>query len=302
MAALQKPWTVRGKRVLVTGGSSGIGKATVIALARDGAHVVFTARDIAAGMVAKQEIEEEARTPVEVRQLDLASFDSILAFARSFLEEFSELHVLVHNGGVLLAKRQETEDGFEMTFGVNHLGPFTLNRLLLPLLKKSAPGRIVVVASHAHLGAGQVLNKGLDFNDLQSKQSYQGIRAFAASKLANVLFTRHLAKVLADTGLSAFCLHPGILSPGLSVESRLDGLYGSFLKLMSAFFPTAKKGARNIVYLCTKPGIEDLSGEYFLNREQTPASNAGRDDAAALQLWEVSEALSSDAYLPNYPI
>ena len=201
---------------------------------------------------------------------------------------------------MLLAKRQETEDGFEMTFGVNHMGPFTLNRLLLPLLKKSAAGRIIVVASHAHLGAGRVLNNGLDFDDLQSKQSYQGIRAFAASKLANVLFTRQLAKVIAGTGLSAFCLHPGILSPGLSVESRLGGLYGMFLQLVSPLFPSPEKGARNITFLCTEPGIEDQSGEYFLNRERTPASAAGRDDAAALQLWEVSEALSSDAYQPTY--
>ena len=147
-----KPWDVGGKTVLVTGGNSGIGKATVIELVRRGAHVHFTSRSPAKGEAALVEIQAAAGGPgagtVQVRQLDLASFQSIQSFAKDLLDQVPALHVLVHNAGIIQRERRETVDGFEVTFGTNHLGTFFLNQMLLPLLRKSAPSRIVVVASN----------------------------------------------------------------------------------------------------------------------------------------------------------
>jgi NAD(P)-dependent dehydrogenase (short-subunit alcohol dehydrogenase family) len=296
MTAGQTPWNVRGKRVLITGGNSGIGKATAIMLARHGAQVVFTSRDLAKGKAAQAEIQEAAKAGVIMRQLDLASLASIHAFAHEFQSEFSELHVLVHNAGLILSERRETEDGLEATFGTNHLGPFALNRLLLPMLKASVPSRIVVVSSAAHFGA----HKGLDFDDLQSKHNYSGTRVYAASKLANVLFTNQLAQRLQGTGVSAFSLHPGVVATGFTADGDAKGLWGFFFKWFRPFLLSPEKGARTSIYLCTQPDIEHLSGAYFQKCKVQKSSPSAQDDGAALKLWEVSETLSGPASLTSY--
>jgi NAD(P)-dependent dehydrogenase (short-subunit alcohol dehydrogenase family) len=289
-------WDVRGKTVLITGANSGIGKATAIELARRGACVVITARDMVKGREAKVEIEASSGAPVVLRELDLASFRSILQFASAFMSEYPTLHVLVHNAGLILSTRGETEDGFESTFGINHLGTFFLNRLLLPLLVKSAPSRIVVVASDAHKSA----RGGLDFDDLQSKRSYNGIRAYAQSKLANVLFARHLATRLAGRGVSAFCLHPGVVATNFTGDGDAGGLWGFFFKWLRPLLLSPEKGARTSVHLCCTPGIEDISGGYFVKCRLATPSKAASDDAAALQLWEISDALCEESALPSF--
>lgn len=296
MISKNAAWDVRGKVVLVTGANSGIGKATATELASRGARVVLTSRDMDKGLVAKAEIEVASGATVDLRELDLASFRSITAFAQAFLAEYSSLHVLVHNAGLVLSDRRETEDGIEATFGINHLGAFTLNRLLLPLLEKSAPARIVVVASDAHKGAW----RGLDFDDLQAKHSYQGIRAYSNSKLANILFTRHLSSLIKGSGVSAFCLHPGVVATNITGDGDAGGLWRFLFKWLRPFLLTAEKGARTSVYLCCQPDIEELSGEYFVKCRQTKPSKAALDAAAALQLWEASEVLSAEAVLPAY--
>ena len=288
-----EPWDVRGKTVLVTGGNSGIGKATVVELVRRGAHVQFTSRSAAKGEAALGEIQASARGPgagtVQVRQLDLASFQSIDSFAKDLLDQVPALHVLVHNAGLIQTERRETVDGFEVTFGTNHLGTFLLNQILLPRLRKSAPARIVVVASNAHWR----IKDGLDFDDLQSKRRYVAVDVYSASKLANILFTRQLAKRLEGSGVTANCLHPGVVASNFNADGGTGGMWGFTFKWLRPFLLTPKKGARTSVHLCCEPGIGTVNGAYFEScREATP-SHAALDDAAALRLWEISEALCS---------
>jgi len=298
MSASDK-WDVAGKTVLVTGGNSGIGRATALELARRGARVTITARDAVKGAAAETELRRELGSEagsIEWRLLDLADFASILAFAKAFVAEHEALHVLVHNAGLVLSERRETKDGFEATFGTNHMGPFILNRLLLDLVKRSAPARIVVVASDAHKGA----RRGLDIDDLQSKRKYDGTRVYAASKLANVLFTRELARRLFGTGVTANCLHPGVVATGFTQDGDAGGLWGFFFKWMRPLLLTAEKGARTSVFLATSDEVGGVSGAYFVKCRESMPSAAALDDAAALELWEVSDALAAGSSLPAF--
>jgi len=295
------PWDVCGKTVLVTGGNSGIGKATVVELVRRGAHVQFTTRRTAKGEAALGEIQALASGPaagtVQVRQLDLASFQSIESFARDLLDEVPALHVLVHNAGLIQGERRETVDGFEFTFGTNHLGTFRLNQLLLPRLRESAPARIVVVTSNAH---GRIKD-GLDFDDLQSKRHYGAVDVYSASKLANILFTRQLAKRLEGSAVTSNCLHPGVVASNFNADDGTGGLWGFTFKWLRPLLLTSEKGARTSVHLCCEPGISAVNGAYFDScREATP-SHAALDDAAALRLWETSEALCAEVNRPHTP-
>ena len=226
--------------------------------------------------------------------LDLADLSSILAFARDFQERYPALHVLVHNAGLVLQERRETVDGFEATFGTNHMGPFILNRLLLDRLKASAPARVVVVASAAHFMA----RGGLDLDDLQSKRRYRGIQAYARSKLANVLFTKALARRLEGTGVTANCLHPGTVATSFTADGDMPGgLWGFAFRYLRAFLASPEKGARTSVHLATAPELDGVSGEYFVRCRQATASGPARDASAAEDLWAVSEALCGAATL-----
>lgn len=284
-------WEIRGKTVLLTGGNSGIGKATVIELVRRGAHVIFTSRDSAKGEAALRAIRastaDSGSGSVQVRSLDLASFESIEALARDLVAQASALHVIVHNAGLIQAERQETEDGFELTFGTNHLGPFYLNRLLEPLLRASAPARIVVVASNAH----QRLERGLDFDDLQAEKSYEAVRVYSASKLANILFTRQLAKRLEGSGITCNCLHPGVVASSFNQEGGVGGMWGFTFKWLRMLLITPEKGARTSVFLCCEPGVATVNGAYFDSSREAQPSAAARDDEAASRLWEATTAM-----------
>lgn len=302
-------WDIRGKTVLVTGGNSGIGRATALELARRGAEVVFTYRDEVRGRAAEEELrhalaaermdtdgEADRRGSVAGMLLDLADFRSILAFAQAFTERYPALHVLVHNAGVVLSERRETVDGFEATFGTNHMGAFILTRLLLEHLKRSAPARVVVVASGAHFKA----RHGLDFDDLQSKRRYDGVDVYGRSKLANILFTRALAKRLEGTGVTANCLHPGVVASNFTGDGDAGGMWGFVFRYLRPFLLTTERGARTSVHLAACPELDGVSGEYFVRcRPATPSAPA-RDDAAAEQLWQVSDALCGAASLPGY--
>jgi NAD(P)-dependent dehydrogenase (short-subunit alcohol dehydrogenase family) len=285
------PWDVSGKTVLVTGGNSGIGKATAVELVRRGAHVVITSRSVAKGEAALSEIQASASGhaagTVQMRELDLASFQAIDSFAKDLVDQVPALHVLVHNAGLIQKERRETVDGFEVTFGTNHLGTFRLNQLLLPLLRESAPARIVVVASNAH---GR-FKDGLDFDDLQSTRRYGAVDAYSASKLANILFTRQLAKRLEGSGVTANSLHPGVVASNFNTDGGVGGLWGFTFKWLRPLLLTPKKGARTSVYLVCEPGISAVNGAYFDSCHEATPSQAALDDAAGLRLWEISEAL-----------
>lgn len=280
-------WDIAGKRVIVTGGNSGIGLATAAELCRRGAQVVITARDGAKGHAACDSIAE--RVPgaaIDWRLLDLASRESIREFAQGVLTDFERLEVLIHNAGLILSERQELEGGVEATFGINHLGPFLLNHLLEPLLRRSAPARIVVVASAAHRRV-----TGLDFDDLQSSRAYEGIRVYSASKFANILFAQELAKRLQGSGVTANSLHPGVVATQFARDGDAKGWFSFVFEFLRPFLLTPEKGARTSIHLACDPGLEGTSGAYFARCRPAKPRRGARDESAAERLWQVSEAL-----------
>jgi len=285
------PWDIQGKTVLVTGGSAGIGTATVVALVEQGAHVIFTSRSAARGEAALQEIRSrlspQTTGTAQLRLLDLASFASIAAFSEQLLREVPALHVVVHNAGLIQGERRETTDGLEMTFGTNHMGPFYLHQLLEERIRQSAPARIVVVASNAH----RRITRGLDFADLQAQKHYDPVTSYSASKLANILFARHLSRRLDGSGITVNSLHPGVVASQFNSVGGAGGLWGFVFTWMRPILLTPERGARTTVFLCTDPSVSTISGAYFKRCKQARPTRAGQDDAAAARLWDASLAL-----------
>jgi NAD(P)-dependent dehydrogenase (short-subunit alcohol dehydrogenase family) len=280
---------VQGKTVVITGGNSGIGKEAAVALAGLGAHVAVTARNPQKGEAARAEIvERSGHDSVEVVALDLASLDSIRASADVMLDRFARIDVLVNNAGGTLSKHQTTQDGFEMTFGVNHLGHFLLTNLLLDRLVASAPARVVTVASGAHLGA----RKGLDFDDLQCEHhTYRGFQVYCRSKLANVMFAAELARRVDPSQVTSNSMHPGYVHTNFAREGD-TGMMGWLSHVFGRPFSiNATKGADTIVYLASSPDVEGVTGQYFYKRAVAKTSSWAQDEAAAKRLWETSEQL-----------
>jgi NAD(P)-dependent dehydrogenase (short-subunit alcohol dehydrogenase family) len=284
---------MEGKTVLVTGGNAGLGLETAVALASMGASVVITSRDAARGETARQEILDRSGADadqVEVMTLDLASMASIRAFAEAFLADHPRLDVLVNNAGLILSQRNETEDGFETTFGVNHLGHVLLTELLLDRLKQSAPSRIVVVASEAHKFAPD----GLRFDDLQTERHpYWSYRAYGRSKLANIYFARALAKRLEGTGVTVNAIHPGSVATRFGRDGDTRWSTALTTWIARPFSRTPEEGARTQVHVASAPELEEVSGAYFANskRSDRRLSRAARDDDAAERLWTASREL-----------
>ncbi len=277
-----------GKTVLITGGNAGIGKQAALELAKLGAKVVFTARNLRKGDVARAEIREAANSKqVDCLELDLASFASIERFAKEFLAKHAKLDVLVLNAGLILDKRSETKEGFETTFGVNHLGHFHLTSLLRERLEASAPARVLVVSSDAHKAASD----GLDFDDLMHQRKYRGFKVYARSKLANIYFARALARRLEGTGVTVNALHPGTVRTRFARDGDL-GWFGSFVMLLiSPFMISVEKGARTTVYLASSPEVEGQTGGYYARCQPAKTTAIAQDEAAAERLWELSEQL-----------
>lgn len=282
--------------VLITGGNAGIGKETAVGLAKGGARVAITARDEAKGAAAAAEIRD--RVPdadIDVVPLDLASFASIRRCARDVGRRYERLDVLVNNAGLVQLQRTVTEDGFETTFGVNHLGHFLLTSLLLDQLRASPPARVVVVASHAHKSA----RSGLDFDDLQAERSYSPIGAYNRSKLANLYFARELARRLGDADVTANSLHPGFVASRLARDGD-GGLVGDVVMTLGRPFALSpKRGARTSIYLASSPEIADVTGQYFARCRLASTSRVGADDVAARRLWEVSDDLVASVPPPS---
>lgn len=278
-----------GKTVVITGGNSGIGFETAAALAGAGARVVITARSEERGRAALERLNAGSpAVPVELAVFDLASLRSVREGAAELLDRLPRIDVLVNNAGLMLSDRRETVDGLEMTFQVNHLGPFLLTVLLLDRLKASAPSRIINVASTAHQSA----RSGMDFDDLQATGGYGGMAVYGRSKLANILFTNELARRLEGSGVTANSLHPGTVRTGWAGEGDAKGLFALGVAIGRPFFLSPARGAKTSVYLASSPEVDDVSGRYFVRcRPRTP-SKAARDEAAARRLWEVSEGLA----------
>uniref|UniRef100_H2N2X4 Si:dkey-23o4.6 n=1 Tax=Oryzias latipes TaxID=8090 RepID=H2N2X4_ORYLA len=278
-----------GKTVLVTGANSGIGKETSRDLARRGARVVMACRDLSRAVQAAEEIRKSTGNGnVVVRHLDLASLYSVRTFAKEFLDTEDRLDILINNAGVMMCPKRLTEDGFETQLAVNHLGHFLLTNLLLPKLRSSSPSRVVNVSSIAHRGGR------IDFDDLFfSRRPYGALESYRQSKLANILFTRDLARRLKGSGVSAFCLHPGVIRTelGRHVESWFP-LLGALLRLPALLLmKTPWQGCQTTLFCAVTPGLEDRSGCYFSDCEEREAAPEGRDDEAARRLWDASARL-----------
>jgi NAD(P)-dependent dehydrogenase (short-subunit alcohol dehydrogenase family) len=274
--------------VLITGGNSGLGKATALELARTGATVVITARNADRGARAVADLKAHAQSDrVHCINMDLASFASVQNGAYEFCRCFDRLDVLINNAGVLLSARNETNDGFETTFGVNHLGHFLLTVLLLDLMARSAPARIINVASTAHWLAVS----GIDFDDLQSERRYDGMLAYAASKLANIQFTRELARRLEGAGVTANSLCPGLIASDFATDGDTTGALRLVARVSRPFAMSPALAAQTPVYLASSPSLSRVSGRHFVMRMPAPVSWHAHDAAACRKLWEVSESL-----------
>lgn len=280
-----------GRVVVVTGGCSGIGKEAAVALAGQGNTVVVTSRDTGRGEAALADIRARAGAgEVHLIPLDLASFDSIRDFATDVQGRFDRLDVLINNAGLVLSERRLTADGFEMTFGVNHLGHFLLTGLLLDRLRASAPARVVTVTSLVHR-----LVPRMPFEDLQSERGYSAILAYSASKLANVLFSAELARRLEGAGVTSNTVHPLAARTGLGQDGDTSGVLEWAFAAGRPFFLPAAAAARSLVHLATSPAVAGTTGGYFALRHPSRPSQAARDPAAAHRLWEVSEELVASA-------
>ena len=281
-------WDLAGRTAVITGGNTGIGKATAEALAGLGASVVITSGDPKRGSKAVDDIRQASgKDSVGCVTLDLASLASVRACARELREALAAIHVLDLNAGAVLSRRQVTEDGLEMQFQVNHLGHFLLTHLLIDRLRQSAPARVVVVSSW---GRTQV-RRGLDFDDLQwDRRPYRGMDVYSATKLMNLHFTFELARRLEGSGVTANALHPGFVASefGHGGDTRLLALG---IRIARPFARSPAKGARTAVLLAASPDVDGKTGRYFVDcREQEPSS-AARDLEAAGRLWEISEKL-----------
>lgn len=278
---------MKGRICIVTGANAGIGKETVRGLARQGATVVMACRSVEKAEAARRDVLGTVPgADIEILRLDLASRASISEFVQEFDARYPALHVLVNNAGIIAWQRERTVDGLEATFGTNHIGPFLLTLGLLPRLKASAPSRIVNVSSGAHLSGH------LDFDDLQFGRRYKAGPAYCNSKLANVLFTRELARRLEGSGVAVNALHPGFIATGLF---RAPGIVRW---LARPFAVSEVQGADTSVYLASSQEVEGVSGRYFYKRRQSRISAEAQDDAVARRLWDESLKLGGLAEDP----
>jgi len=274
---------MNGKVCVVTGATSGIGKAAATALARMGAQIVLVGRDQGRTEATAAEIGANAAVPPKAEIADLASMEQVHALAGR-LGSLERIDVVVNNAGLVLGERRVTEDGFEHVFAVNHLAPFLLTNLLVPKLTGSAPARVVTVTSDAHSAAN------LDLDDPNLEHGWDSWRSYANSKLANILFTRELARRLDGTGVTANCAHPGVVRTGFGREGKPLLRLGT--TIARPFFLSPERGADTIVYLASSPDVAGETGGYYVKRQRREPSAAARDDAAARRLWDISEKLT----------
>jgi NAD(P)-dependent dehydrogenase (short-subunit alcohol dehydrogenase family) len=279
---------MRGKVVVITGATSGIGEVAARRLAAMGARIVLVARDKARGEAALAGLRNvDSRIAHSIHYGDLARLAEMKRLAVEISAAEPRIDVLINNAGAIFGSRQVTEDNLELTFAVNHMAYFVLTKGLRERLLASAPARVINTASNAHTG------RLLDFDDLQSERKFSGMNVYGRSKLCNILFTRELSRRWSGTGITANCLHPGF------VASRFGDGSGGFLArvmgLAKTFAISPEKGAETIVYLAASPDVNNISGEYFYKCRPAIPTDAARDDEAAARLWIESAKLAGIA-------
>src|ERR1700732_4214860 len=276
---------MKGKTVVITGGTSGIGEIAAERLAQMGARIVLIARDKCRGKVTLARLRERAPDVGHtVYYADLARIPEMKRIAAEIAHKEPRIDVLINNAGAMFSSPPLTEDGLEYPFTLNHMAYFVVTEGLRERLLASSPARIVNVASAAHQGAR------LDFDDLQSAKGFGAMKAYGRSKLCNILFTRELARRLHGTGVTANCLHPGFVATRFGDQS--GGVVSRFVGLAQLFALSPEMGADTIVYLASSPKIAATTGRYFYKCGPITPSYAARDDRAALLLWERSATLA----------
>ncbi|MBI1949409.1 MAG: SDR family oxidoreductase [Deltaproteobacteria bacterium] len=269
---------------LVTGATQGIGKETVRALARLGARVILAARDQARGQAVVEELRADTgNARIELALVDFASFASVRAFLDDVRARVAALDVLVNNAGGYFGRRQQTDDGHEMSFQVNHLGYFMTTLGLFDRLRAAGDARVVCVSSDAHWG-GRV-----DFDDLDRTEGYFGYRAYATSKLMNLLFVAEAARRFPPS-LTINAQHPGVVASGFGLGER--GVMKAFYLVARPFLRTAAQGADTSVWLSTAPELGAVTGKYFVRRRERSTLADARDPELARRLWTESERLT----------
>jgi len=279
---------MQDKLCLVTGATLGIGRESALGLARMGAHIVIAGRDEARTRETAAAIAAQSgNAQVDFLVADLSSQAEVRRLAREFRDRYPRLDVLLHNAGAIFTKRETTVDGFERTWALNHLAEFLLTQLLLDRLEFSAPARIVNVASRAHMSGT------IDFDNLQGERKFSAIGAYSRSKLANILFTYALARRLAGKGVTANCLHPGVVGTGFGQNT--PGFLKTALGLAKPFLITPEIGAATSIYLASSPDVADVSGKYFAKCAAVASSKLSGDVALQEKLWEVSARQTAGA-------
>ncbi len=275
------------KNIVITGGTSGIGEVAAAELAKQGARIVLIARDPERAGITLSRLRQANGSVAHVsRVADLSRMSEIMRVSKEILQSEPEIDVLINNAGALFNTRQVTEDGLEKTFAVNHMAYFVLTNLLLPNLKPGA--RIVSTASDAHKGAK------LDFDDLQSAKKYSGFSVYGKSKLANILFTRELARRIEGRGVTANSLHPGFVATRFGDQS--GGILSVAVKIakpIGAISP--QEGAKTIIYLASSPDVEGKSGGYYYKNALAAPTKEAQNDDDAKRLWDASAQLAGMA-------
>lgn len=275
---------MQGKHVVITGPTAGIGRASALALAAQGAQLTLLCRNLNKGReVANQVVESGGLTPNLVL-MDMSRLDSVRSAGDEVLKLDQPIDVLLNNAGLMNSHRRETPDGYEETLAVNHFAPFLLTGVLLPAIKSAGPGaRIVNVASGAHKFV-----RGMQFDDIQSQNEFSMFNVYGRSKLANMLFTRSLGKRLKANGITVNCLHPGAVSTSIGKQNG-EWLAKIVHLLLKPFFRDPMKGAETSIYLCTSDDVADITGAYFDNCEKVAPKPWAEDDTEAERLWTLTE-------------
>jgi retinol dehydrogenase-12 len=279
---------VQGKTILITGATNGIGRVAARELARMRANVVIVGRSQTRIEETVSEIKAKTGVTVDALKADLSLKAEVRKVAEAFKAKYTRLDVLLNNAGAIFGNRQETAEGYEMTFALNHLNYFLLTALLLETIKASAPARIINVSSDAHSGAK------IDFDDLQTKRGYMigGTTAYGRSKLMNLLFTYELARRLAGSGVTVNAVHPGLVASGFGKNNH--GLMSFAMNFVHLLAVSSEQGADTLIYLASSPEVEGVTGKYFYKRKAIQSSPESYDEAAARRLWAISEIMTQN--------
>ncbi|MCR5120005.1 MAG: SDR family oxidoreductase [Lachnospiraceae bacterium] len=273
-----------GKTAIVTGANSGMGMATVEALSDEGATVIMLCRDEKRGREALAKLSEVNSRKLDLILCDLGDFDSIRAFVRLVRRKYERIDILVNNAGFISLDRQETKEGLERQFGINHMGHFLLTMGLIKMMGEGS--RIVNVASGAHK-VGKI-----HFDDINLTKGYNVVKAYSQSKLANVLFTRELARGLKKRGITVNCCHPGAVATNIGID-RETGFGKTITGMLKPFFQTPMEGARTAIFLATDDSVKNITGQYFYKCRIARSSKRSKDMALARKLYDLSIRIST---------